>query len=128
MCSVSSEPHSAWNSCNGNERWKVARTIPLKKLGKGGCTQAKAWKPISLLSTLGDPLEVIVTERMPFALETYGLLPANHFSTRKQRSAKQALLLLQEHIYTAWRGSKVVSVVRSDARGAHNGVYKDRLL
>jgi hypothetical protein len=44
-------------------------------------------------------------------VETYGLLPANHFGARKQRSAEQALLLLRERIYTAWRGRKVVSLV-----------------
>jgi hypothetical protein len=61
-------------------------------------------------------------------VETYGLLPANHFSARKQRFAEQALLLLQERIYTAWRGRKVVSLVSFDVKGAYNGVYKDRLL
>ena len=61
-------------------------------------------------------------------METYGLLPANHFDARKQRSAEQALLLLQERIYTAWRSKKVVSLVSFDVKGAYNGVYKDRLL
>jgi hypothetical protein len=61
-------------------------------------------------------------------METYGLLPANHFGARKQRSAEQALLLLQERIYTAWRGRKVVSLVSFNVKGAYNGVYKDRLL
>jgi hypothetical protein len=31
----------------------------------------------------------------------YGLLPTNHFDARKQRSAEQALVLLQEHIFSA---------------------------
>jgi hypothetical protein len=61
-------------------------------------------------------------------VETYGLLPANHFSARKQKSVEQALLLLQERVYTAWRGRKVVSLVSFDVKGAYNGVYKDRLL
>jgi hypothetical protein len=56
------------------------------------------------------------------------LLPANHFGARKQRSAEQALLLLRERIYTAWRGRKAVSLVNSEVKGAYNGVYKDRLL
>jgi hypothetical protein len=61
-------------------------------------------------------------------VETYGLLLANHFGARKQRSAEQALLLLQERIYTAWRGRKVVSLVSFDVKGVYNRVYKDRLL
>ena len=61
-------------------------------------------------------------------METYGLLPANHFGARKQRSAEQALLLLQERIYSAWRSKKVVSLVSFDVQAAYNGVYKDRSL
>jgi hypothetical protein len=71
------------------------------KPNKDDYSQAKAWRPISLLSTLGKLLEAVVAERISFVVETYGLLPANHFGARKQRSAEQALLLLQERIYTA---------------------------
>jgi hypothetical protein len=46
-------------------------------------------------------LEAVVADRLSFAVETYGLLLANHFGARKQRSAEQALLLLQERIYSA---------------------------
>lgn len=109
-------------------QWKVAKIIPLKKHNKGDYTLAKAWRPISLLSTLGKLLEAVIAERISFAVETYGLLPTNHFGARKQRSAKQALLLLQEHIYTAWRNKNVLSLVSFDVKGAYNGVYKDRLL
>jgi hypothetical protein len=110
------------------QQWKVAKIIPLKKPDKDDYTLAKAWRPISLLSTLGKLPEVVVVEKISFAVETYGLLPANHFGARKQRSAEQALLLLQERIYTAWRGRKVVSLVGFDVKGVYNGVYKDRLL
>jgi hypothetical protein len=75
------------------KQWKVAKIIPLKEPNKDDYTLAKAWRPISLLSTLGKLLEAVVAERISFAVETYGLLPANHFGARKQRSAKQALLL-----------------------------------
>lgn len=61
-------------------------------------------------------------------MEKYGLLPTNHFGARKQRSAEHALLLLQEHIYTAWRRRQVVSLISFDVKGAYNGVCKDRLV
>src|ERR1700685_4236050 len=38
-------------------QWTNARIIPLKKPGKDDYTKAKAWRPISLLSTLGKLLE-----------------------------------------------------------------------
>jgi hypothetical protein len=81
-----------------------------------------------LLATLGKILELVVAERILHVVETYGLLLTNHFSARKQRSAEQALLVLQEEIYTAWRGYKIVSLISFDVKGVYNGVYKERLL
>ena len=68
------------------------------------------------------------TERILHAVKTYRLLLTNHFGARKQRSAEQALLLLQEQIYTAWQGRKIASLISFDVKGAYNGVYKERLL
>ncbi|XP_044720168.1 endonuclease-reverse transcriptase domain-containing protein [Hirsutella rhossiliensis] len=81
-------------------QWKSAKIVPLKKPHKDDYTVAKAWRPISLLSTLA----------------------------RKRRSAEQALLLLQEQAYKAWRNHKVLSLISFDVKGAYNGVCKDRLL
>ena len=109
-------------------QWRNAKIIPLKKPNKDDYTVANSWRPISLLSTLGKTLESVIAERISHAVETFGLLPTNHFGARKKRSAEQALLLLQEHIYNAWRSKKVLSLVSFDVKGAYNGVYKDRLL
>ncbi|EAQ88752.1 hypothetical protein CHGG_05371 [Chaetomium globosum CBS 148.51] len=109
-------------------QWLHAKIIPLKKPGKEDYTIAKAWRPISLLATLGKVLESVIAERLSHVVETYGLLPTNHFGARKQRSAEQALVFLQEQIYTAWRGRKIVSLIRFDVKGAYNGVYKERLV
>jgi hypothetical protein len=46
----------------------------------------------------------------------------------KKRSTEQALVLLQEHIYNAWRSGKVLSLIIFDVKRAYNGVYKERLL
>ena len=108
-------------------QWKNAKIIPLKKPEKGDYTRAEAWRPISLLATLGKILES-VAERISYAVETFGLLPTNHFGARKNRSAEQALVVLQEHIYKAWRSRKVLSLNSSDVKGAYNGVCKERLL
>ena len=109
-------------------QWRHAKIIPLRKPGKEDYTVAKAWRPISLLATLGKILESVVAERISHAVETFGLLPTNHFGARKQRSAEQALVLLQEQIYAAWRGRNIVSLVSFDVKGAYNGVCKERLI
>lgn len=75
-------------------QWKNVRIIPIKKLNKGEYTVAKAWRPISLLSTLGKALESVVAERLSYMAESFRLLPTNHFGARKRRSTEQALMLL----------------------------------
>ena len=52
----------------------------------------------------------------------------NYFRVRKKRSTDQALLLLQEHIYSAWKFREVLRLVSFDVKVAYNGVYKDGLL
>ena len=109
-------------------QWRNAKIILLKKPRKEDYTKAKTWQLISLLATLGKVLESVVAERISHAVETYELLLTNHMRARKKRSAEQALILLQEHIYKAWRSRKVLSLVSFDVKGAYNGVHKDRLL
>jgi hypothetical protein len=74
--------------------WRNAKIIPLKKPDKGDYTVAQARRPILLLSTLRKTLESVVAGRISHAIETFSLLPTNHFGARKKRSAEQALLLL----------------------------------
>ncbi|WAO97151.1 Hypothetical protein NCS54_01486500 [Fusarium falciforme] len=110
------------------DQWRSAKIIPLKKPDKGNYRIAKAWRPISLLSTLGKIPEAVVADRISYVVERFRLLPTNHFGARKRRSAEQALLLFQEPVYKAWRNRQVVSLVSFDVKGAYNGVFKDRLL
>ena len=63
-------------------QWRSARIIPLKKADKDDYTTARAWRPISLLSTLGKILESVVADRISYAVETYGVRRNN---TTKQR-------------------------------------------
>ena len=109
-------------------QWKVAKIVPLKKPNKSDHRLAKAWRPISLLATLGKILESVIAERISYATEAYGLPPENHFGARRRRSAEQALILLQEYIYKAWRGGKVLSLISFDMKGGYNGVSAPKLI
>ena len=108
--------------------FKIAKIIPLRKPNKPDYEQAGAYRPISLLSTLGKALESVVAERISFLAETHHLLPQNHFGARKRRSTTQASTMLQERIYDAWRERKVLSLVSFDVKGAYNGVNHQVLL
>jgi len=110
------------------QAWKQAKIIPLRKPDKHNYTDAKAYRPISLLPTLAKALESVIAERLSFLAETYSLLPKNQFGARKRHSTVQALTLLQEKIYDAWRDGKVLSLVSFDVKGAYNGVDRNVLL
>ncbi|OQV03523.1 hypothetical protein CLAIMM_08559, partial [Cladophialophora immunda] len=43
-------------------QWRHTKIIPLKKPGKDDYTLAKAWRPISLLATLGKVLESVIAD------------------------------------------------------------------
>src|SRR5437016_13756684 len=65
-------------SLDGGElptQWRNAKIIPLKKPNKGDYTAAKAWRPISLLSTLGKTLESVVAERISNAVRPSDCCP-----------------------------------------------------
>ncbi|KAM4058408.1 endonuclease-reverse transcriptase domain-containing protein [Hirsutella rhossiliensis] len=83
---------------------KVMAAKPWKAPGEDGLP-AMVWKKLwHVVKVRIIPLrKPVVAERISYAVEAHGLLPANHFGARKRRSADQALVLLQERIYKAWR-------------------------
>jgi hypothetical protein len=104
------------------DSWRTARIVPLRKPGKPDYTVPKAFRPISLLATISKGLEAVVANRLAYLAERHNLLPDNHFGARKKRSCEQAINVLVERIYEAWRNRKVVSLVTFDVQGAFNGV------
>ena len=107
--------------------WKIAKIIPLRKSNKSDYTSPSAYRPISLLPTLSKAIESLVAERIAHLSDEYGLLLGNHFGGLKCKNTVDALLVLQEKIYQAWRDKKVLSLVTFDIQGAFNGVAKDVL-
>lgn len=113
--------------CQGRlpRAWKTAKIIPLRKPNKGDYTLPSAYRPISLLPTLSKAIESLVADRIAHLADEYSLLPENHFGGLKGKNTVDALVVLQEKIYQAWRDQKVLSLVTFDIQSAFNGVAKD---
>jgi hypothetical protein len=109
------------------ESWRTAKIVVLHKFNKDR-SLPKSYRPISLLPTLAKAMETVVAKRISYLVEKYQLLPANHFGARSRRSCEQALNVLVEKIYDAWRSGNVLSLVSFDVKGAYNGVSKEVLL
>ena len=109
-------------------QWRMARILPLRKPGKPDYRVAKAYRPISLLATLGKLMELVLARRLSYWAETFNLLPETQFGARPRRSCEQALILLTEKIKEAWQNQKVLSLVSFDVKGAYNGVPRQVLI
>jgi ribonuclease HI len=94
----------------------------LRKPGKPDYSLPDAYRPISLLNTLGKLLEAVIARRLSYLAEKHGLLPNSQFGGRPGRITEQALLVLSNAIDQAWYKHKVVTLIAFDLKGAFNGV------
>src|SRR5436190_2278230 len=61
-------------------------------------------------------------------METYELLLAHHYRGRPGRSTEDAMMILTENIYKAWKNQKIYTAVFMDVAGAFNNVHHERLI
>ncbi|KAI3033203.1 hypothetical protein CBS76997_11321 [Aspergillus niger] len=108
-------------------QWKQARIVVLRKPGKPDYSAPGAYRPISLLNTLGKLLEAVMARRLSYWAERFKLLPDKQFGGRPGRNIEQALLVLANAPYRAWERSRVVTLIAFDLKGAFNGVHQTSL-
>lgn len=125
--------HRIFNACLAlgfhPSHFKNSITIVLRKpAGERDYTQAKSYRPIALLNTIGKFFESIITQRLSYMTETHQLLPITHFGGRKSTSTENAAHFLIERIISAWNNNKIASLLLLDVAGAFDNVVHQRLL
>ncbi|KAJ5794256.1 hypothetical protein N7457_000855 [Penicillium paradoxum] len=108
--------------------FREARTIALRKPGKDDYSKPKSYRPIALLNTMGKVMEGVIALRLSYLVETYGLLPRNHFGGRKGQGCDTALHAVTEEIREAWKQGLTASTLLLDISGAFDNVSHPRLL
>ena len=108
--------------------FKSTITVVLRKPNKPDYTKTKAYRPVALECTLGKVMESVITEIMSYLTETHELLPTHHYGGRPGRSAEDAMMILSESIYKAWKNKKVYTALFTDVAGAFNNVHHKRLI
>ena len=73
----------------------------MPKANKKDYLLPKSYRPVSLLNYLGKAFKKILATRLSYLAETSDLLQLSQLSGRKQRSALNAMLLLQLKVEVA---------------------------
>lgn len=110
------------------ERWLIILTIVLRKAGKTNYNQAKSFRPIGLLDTIGKLFSTLVVADISYLAEKHNLLPPTQFGGRPGRTTTDAMHLIVQKIHDAWRVKKVAAILFLDVQAAFPNTVKERLL
>ncbi len=116
--------------CEGTvpPQWKVARVVPIPKIGKQP-SELSSWRPISLLSCTSKAMERVITDRLTWHLERNGHLNESQAGFRRGRSTTDNLLVLTTHIRAELAVKKgILLAVFFDVKGAFDSVWHEGLL
>ena len=120
---------TSWRLGYFPSRYKQARTIVIRKPNKGDYSQAKAWRHIALLATIGKLIEKVTANKIKEVTEQFSLLPAEQMGFRSNRSTETALDLLVSQIQEVQKSkSHVATLLSFDISGAFDSVVPERLV
>lgn len=78
---------------------KIAKIIPVKKLGKSDYSDPNAFCPISSFSASSKTIERVGAEKISYPVKRHRLLSLNQYEVLKQNSGIDALFTVQGQIY-----------------------------
>lgn len=97
-------------------QWKIAWTAILRKPHKPDYTDPTAYRPIALLSCLGNVVESVINNRLKSQAESSGVLPPGHYGGRPQSSTEDALTHLTAWTKEQWSRGKYVGALFVDVK------------
>ena len=110
--------HAIYNAILRFGHWpaqfKRAVSVVIPKPYKDDYTRVKSYRPIVLLSTLGKLFEKVLSERLHFECQKFGILHPNQFGGTKAHSTVDAAACLVTHIRAGWRKNLVTTCLAFD--------------
>nr|KAG5703189.1 hypothetical protein BaRGS_027354 [Batillaria attramentaria] len=119
--------NQSWKTGIFPSAWKEATIIPIRKKEKDPAKKT-SYRPISLLSCLGNTLERMINKRLMWHLESNNLITKEKTAFRKNRSTEDQLVYLAQSIENAFQEKKKVVATFIDLSKAFDKVWKDGLL
>ncbi|KAL7283508.1 hypothetical protein ACG7TL_002941 [Trametes sanguinea] len=95
-------------------QFKRAVSVVIPKPYKDDYSRIKSYRPIVLLSTLGKLFEKVISERLHYECQRYGILHPNQFGGTKAHSTIDAATMLVTHVRMGWRRKLVTSCLAFD--------------
>jgi len=102
--------------------------IILRKSNKPDYIKSNAYRSITLECTIDKTLKSIATELLNYLIETYDLLPANHFEAHPQCIIKDTIMILSENIYKTWKHEEIFMIVFMNIAETFNNVHHNKLI
>jgi len=111
------------------EAFRHSVTVVLQKPNKSDYQQAKAYRSVALLNTLGKALESVIARRLSYMAETHQLLPKTLLGGQRMIFTEHTIHMLLEQIQGVWDShTSVASLLMLDVSGAFDNVSHRRLL
>lgn len=113
--------------CYWPSSFKIAKVIPILKSGKSP-TDARSYRPISLLNSFGKILERIIYTRLTNIIEEKNLLPSVQFGFRKGHSTIHQAMRVKKFITKNKLNKKSTGMILLDIEKAFDSVWHDGLI
>jgi len=119
--------NAIWNRGRLPKAWKHAVVLPILKVGKDP-QQASSYRPISLTSTMSKLMERLVTSRLMWYWEKFGLLNNTQSGFRQGRSTADHITRLQDLVTRHQHNKGHVLAVFVDFEKAFDMVWRNGLM
>ncbi len=119
---------SCWNEGIVPSCWKQDNRIYIPKPIKEDYHIEKAYRSLSLSSTVGKLFERIPTQRLLWFLETTFNIDLHQFAYRKESSTVHALMHMMQTIKKGFDEDQVTVAALLDLEGAFDAVWRDGVI
>ena len=116
-----------WTNDVFPQSWRHSYIIPILKPGKD-CNRVTSYRPIQLTSCLCKLMERMISKRLGWCLEKYGMLSKYQCAFRKKRGTMDQLVRLESHIRDGFLRHNTTLAVFLDMKSAYNMVSPTVLL
>ena len=113
---------ATYNACLRTGRfpvnWKIAKILPIAKLGREKSADTSKYRPISILNTEGKVLEKLLSKRITHHLYTTEYINENKYGFTPEKNTVDAAMQVKQYLENHLERGGVAIMVSLDEQGA----------